>query len=105
MESILEAQQEGGEGLKDQSIVIAQSLESRNKDKIKVICAAKSEVIETKKDLVETFVYKAVKNPETCKYWEAVLKNFPFLKDLIAADWTGNWDAYLQAVQNFLSLF
>ena len=67
-------------------------MESRNKDDVKIIFAAKSEVIETLKDLVETFVSKALNNSEICQYWdwEVVLKNIRFLKDLIAADWTGN---------------
>ena len=102
MEIILE---EGGERLKDRLKSIAESLESRNKDEVKIICAPKNEVIETLKDLVETFICKAVKNFEICKYWEAILKNIRFLKDLIAADWTGSWDAHLQAVQNLLPLF
>ena len=78
----------------------AESLKSRNNDKEKIICAAKSEVLETLKDLVKKVVCKAVKNSEICKYWEAVLKNIRFLKNLIAADRTGNSDAHLQAVQN-----
>ena len=96
---------EGGERLKDRLKSSAESSESRNKDKVNIICAAKSKVIETLKDLVETFVCKAVKNSEICKYWEAILKNIRFLNDLIAADRTGNWDAHLQAVQNLLPLF
>ena len=44
--------------------LIAESLESRNKGEVNIICAAKTEVIETLKDLVQTFVYKAVKNSE-----------------------------------------
>ena len=96
---------EGGERLKDQLTVIDESLELRNKDKVKIICAAKSEVIETLKDLVKTCICKAVKSSEISKYWEAILKNIRFLKDLIAADRTGNWDAHLQFVQNLLPLF
>ena len=96
---------EGGEKLKDQLKSIAESLESTNKDKVKIVCATKSEVIETLKDLVGTFVCIAVKNFEIYKYWEAILKDIPFLKDLIAADGTGNWVAHLQAMQNLLPLF
>ena len=61
---------EGGEMLKDQLTVIDESLELRNKDKVKIICAAKSEVIETLKDLVKTCICKAVKvlkSPNTGK--------------------------------------
>ena len=54
---------DGGERLKDQLKPIAESLEPRNKHEVKIICTAKSEVIETLKDLVETFFCKAVKNP------------------------------------------
>ena len=36
---------EGGERLKDQLTEIAESLESRNKDDVKIICVAKNEVI------------------------------------------------------------
>ena len=96
---------DGGERLIDQLKPIAESLDPRNKHEVKIICTAKSEVIETLKDLVETFFCRAVKNPEICKYWEAILKNIRFLKDLIAVNWTGNWDALLQAVQTFLTLF
>ena len=57
----------GRERLKYQLKLIAQSLESRNKGEVNIICAAKTEVIETLKDLVQTFVYKAVKNSEISK--------------------------------------
>ena len=80
-------------------------MESRNKDEVKVLCAAKSEVTETLKDLAETFVWKAVNNSEIGKYWEAVLKNICFLKHLSPTDRTGNWDAHLQVVQTLLRLF
>ena len=103
--SFWKQRKEGGERLKDQLTVIAGSLELRNKDELKIICAAKSEVTETLKDLAEKFVYKAVNSSEICKYWEAFLKITCFLKDLIAADWTGNWDAHLLVVQNLLPLF
>ena len=42
----------GGERLEDQLMAIAELLELRKKDEVKVICAAKSEVIELLKDLV-----------------------------------------------------
>ena len=58
---------EGGERLKDQLKAIAESLESRNKGDDKIICAAKSQVVEILKDLVGTFLCKAVKNSEICK--------------------------------------
>ena len=45
-------------------------------------------------ETVETFACKAADNFEICKYWEAVLKNICFLKDLIVADWIGNWDTH-----------
>ena len=57
------------------------------------------------KYLVETFFCKTVNNSEICKYWEVILKIICFLKDVIAADWTSNWNAHLQVVQNLLPLF
>lgn len=47
--------------MKDQLTAITESLESKNKDEVKIICTAKNEVIETLKDLVETFACKAIK--------------------------------------------
>ena len=38
---------EGEERLKDQFTAIPESFDSRNKDVVKIICAAKSEMIET----------------------------------------------------------
>ena len=70
-----------------------------------IICAAKSEVIETLKNLFGTFVCKVVHNSEIRKYWEAVLKIIHFMKDLIAANWTGNWDVHLQTEQHLIPLF
>ena len=93
---------EGEERLKDQFTAIAESFESRNKDEVKIICAAKSEIIETLKKLVEKFVHKPIYNSEIYNAGKPFSKIF--LKDLIAADWTGNWTAHLQAVQNLLHL-
>ena len=70
-----------------------------------IICAAKSEVIETLKNLFGTFVCKVVHNSEIRKNWEAVLKIIHFMKDLIAANWTGNWDVHLQTEQHLIPLF
>lgn len=50
------------ERLKHQLTETAESLESRKKKEVKVICAVKSEVIETLKDLVKIFVSKVVNN-------------------------------------------
>ena len=40
-----------------------------------------------------------------CQYWENVLQNIRYLKDLITADRNGDWEGHLQAVQNVMPLF
>ena len=71
-----------GERLRDHLTAIAELMGLRNKDRVKTICATKSEVTEMPYDLVETFFCKAVNNSEIF-----------------------NWDAHLMAVLYLLHLF
>ena len=69
---------EGKERLKDQFTAIAESFEPRNKDEAKIICAAKNEIIETLKELVEKFVRKPVHNSEIYNTGKSFSKIFIF---------------------------
>ena len=51
------------------------------------------------------FTNHYVEKSQMCNYFETFLDMVELLKDLVAADREGDWDAHLLAVQNILLIF
>ena len=66
------------------------------------VCADSSE--ELKLDL-ETFNKASFDKSEMCRYWDGVIILTSKLKNLIATDCEGNWEAHLRAIQDLLPIF
>jgi len=44
-------------------------------------------------------------NSETFAFWDSFVEMVSILKDLVKADWEGNWQLHLQSIQSALPIF
>ena len=78
---------------------------SKNVEESKIaydICVRRCEII---KQEFEKFSQSCNQKSEMCKHWNGMLKLISLLKDFVAADREGNWEAHLHTIQRLLPIF